>query len=54
MDSALLIGGFVLNLAATLGGFVRLAMSFERRITAVETHLLHVMPKRRGDLPGGG
>ena len=50
MDTqTLMFAGLVVNIVATVGGFWRLAMSFERRLTAMETHLEHLLPKRRAD-----
>ena len=48
MDAqVMMFAGLVVNIIATVGGFWRLAMSFERRLTALETHLEHLLPKRR-------
>lgn len=45
----ILILGLVLNIAATVGGYVGMLLKFEHRLTRLETHLIHVLPKRRTD-----
>lgn len=37
----------VLNLLATVAGFVGLLLKFESRLTRLETHLEHLLPKGR-------
>lgn len=43
MSTELLV---VFNLLVTVGGFVSLLMKFESRLTRLETHLEHLLPKR--------
>lgn len=48
----LMLLGLLANIIATVGGFVRLALSYERRMTRIETRLDHVVPvipKRHSD-----
>lgn len=42
----------VIQVAVTIAGYIGLLFMFERRMTRVETHLMHllnVIPKRCGD-----
>jgi len=44
----LLVG---LNLIATIGGLVGVLLRYERRLTALETHLIHIIRRMGGDFP---
>lgn len=48
-ETFILVVGLALNIVATVGGYVGMLIKFEHRLTRLETHLLHVMPKRRND-----
>ncbi len=37
----------LLNIVATVGGFVGLLLKFESRLTKLETHLEHLLPAPR-------
>lgn len=39
----------ILNIIATVGGMVRMWISFERRLTVMETRLEFYLPKRKDD-----
>lgn len=41
--------GEVVNLVAVVGFGIGALLRYERRITRLETHLLHVLPKRATD-----
>lgn len=41
--------GEAINLLAILGLGVGMMLRYERRLTRLETHLLHLLPKRRSD-----
>lgn len=43
----LIILGLLVNFFGMIGGFVGLLLKFERRMTTMETHLLHVLPTKR-------
>ncbi len=42
------LGGVFLNIIVTLGGFVKIAVSYEHRFTKIETELLFLMRKLEG------
>lgn len=48
-DTILIIIGLTLNMLANLGGLVKIWMSFERRMTVMETRLEYHLPKRKND-----
>lgn len=39
----------ILNIVATVGGMIKMWISFERRLTIMETRLEYHLPKRRHD-----
>lgn len=41
--------GLIVNMIGTAAGFVGLLLKFENRMTKLETHLVHILPKRKGD-----
>lgn len=50
MDTAtLMLIGLLANIAATVGGYVGMLLRFEHRLTKLETHLVHIIPKRKND-----
>lgn len=45
--NTLIFMGLLVNFFGMVGGFVGLLLKFERRMTTMETHLIHVLPKRK-------
>lgn len=45
----LMLLGLVANIAATVGGYVGMLLRFEHRLTKLETHIIHLLPKRKED-----
>ena len=45
-DIAIVLG-LAMNLLATVGGVMGFMLRYERRISAIETHLLHLLPRRK-------
>jgi len=45
----LMLFGLLANIAATVGGYVGMLLRFEHRLTKLETHIIHLLPKRKED-----
>ncbi len=45
MHDWLVLGGVCVNIIVSIGGFVKVAVSYEHRFTKIETELLFLMRK---------